>query len=65
MLGAFRNRLIADVVTGKLHVREVTPHCLGRATTMSERVKEHGPLADCMDAKESAEEYAIEREVHL
>ena len=65
LLGAFRNRLIADVVTGKLDVREVTPHCLGRETTMSERVKEHGPLADCMDAKESAEEHAIEREVHL
>ena len=63
----YRTRLIADVVTGKLDVREAAAQ-LPDETDDQDPIEESGPLADGMDEAlydidESAEELAIESEV--
>ena len=67
LLREYRTRLIADVVTGKLDVREAAAQ-LPDATDDQDPIEESGPLADGMDEAfydidESAEELAIESEV--
>ena len=67
LLQEYRTRLIADVVTGKLDVREAAAQLPVEAAD-GDPVEEGGPLADGMDediydAKESAEELAMETEV--
>ena len=62
----YRTRLIADVVTGKLDVREAAAQ-LPDETDDQDPIEESGPLADGMDEAlydidESAEELAIESE---
>ena len=63
----YRTKLIADVVTGKLDVREAAAQ-LPEEADDQDPVEESGPLADGMDEAlydidESAEELAIESEV--
>ena len=63
----YRTRLIADVVTGKLDVREAAAQ-LPDETDDQDPIEESGPLADGMDEAlydidELAEELAIESEV--
>ena len=63
----YRTRLIADVVTGKLDVREAAAQ-LPDETDDQDPIEESGPLADGMDEAlydidESAEELVIESEV--
>ena len=67
LLTEYRTRLIADVVTGKLDVREAAAQ-LPDETDDQDPIEESGPLADGMDEAlndidESAEELAIESEV--
>ena len=67
LLQEYRTRLIADVVTGKLDVREAAAQ-LPDETDDQDPIEESGPLADGMDEAlydidESAEELAIESEV--
>ena len=67
LLEEYRTRLIADVVTGKLDVREAAAQ-LPDETDDQDPIEESGPLADGMDEAlydidESAEELAIESEV--
>ena len=67
LLREYRTRLIADVVTGKLDVREAAAQ-LPDETDDQDPIEESGPLADGMDEAlydidESAEELAIESEV--
>ena len=63
----YRTRLIADVVTGKLDVREAAAQLLDEAADR-DPIEESGPLADgtdedLYDAEDSVDELAIEREV--
>ena len=63
----YRTRLIADVVTGKLDVREAAAQLPDEAGDQ-DQIEESGPLTDGIgedlyDAEESAEELAIESEV--
>ncbi len=59
----YRTRLIADVVTGKLDVREAAAQ-LPDETDDQDPIEESGPLADGLDeALYDAEESAMEREV--
>ncbi len=67
LIQEYRKRLIADVVTGKLDVREAAAQ-LPDETDDQDPIEEGGPLADGVaedlhDPDESAEELAIEREV--
>ena len=67
LLHEYRTRLTADVVTGKLDVREAAAQ-LPDETDDQDPIEESGPLADGMDEAlydidESAEELAIESEV--
>ena len=67
LLREYRTRLVADVVTGKLDVREAAAQ-LPDETDDQGPIEESGPLADGMDEAlydidESAEELAIESEV--
>ena len=67
LLHEYRTRLIADVVTGKLDVREAAAQ-LPDETDDQDPIEESGPLADgrdeaLYDIDESAEELAIESEV--
>ena len=63
LLHEYRTRLIADVVTGKLDVREAAAQ-LPDETDDQDPIEESGPLADGLDeALYDAEESAMEREV--
>ena len=67
LLQEYRSRLIADVVTGKLDVREAATQLPDEAGDQ-DQIEESGPLThgigeDLYDAEESAEELAIESEV--
>ena len=67
LLQEYRTKLIADVVTGKLDVRDVAAHLPGEADDQAP-IEESGPLADGMDenpydADNFREELAIESEV--
>ena len=67
LLQEYRTRLIADVVTGKLDVREAAAHLPDEADDQ-DPIEESGPLADGLDEAlydidESVEELAIESEV--
>ena len=66
LLQEYRTRLIADVVTGKLDVREAAVH-LPDEGDAEEPIEETSPLADGMgddvhDADEAAEKTAVESE---
>ena len=67
LLQEYRTRLIADVVTGKLDVREAAAPLPDEAADR-DPTEESGPLADgtdedLYDAEDSVDELAIEREV--
>ena len=67
LIKEYRTRLIADVVTGKLDVREAAAHLPDEADDQ-DPIEESGPLADGLDEvlydiDESVEELAIESEV--
>ena len=67
LLQEYRTRLIADVVTGKLDVREAAAQ-LPEDADDQDPIEESGPLAggmdqDLYDAENSVDELAIEREV--
>ena len=67
LLHEYRTRLIADVVTGKLDVREAAAR-LGEQADEEDRIDEAIPMADNTDGSlynsdESAGELAMEREV--
>ena len=67
LLQEYRTRLIADVVTGKLDVREAAAQLPDEADDQ-DQMEESGPLIDGIgedlyDAEGSAEELAIESEV--
>ena len=67
LLQEYRTRLIADVVTGKLDVREAAAQLPDEADDQ-DPIEESGPLADGLDEvlydiDESVEELAIESEV--
>ena len=67
LLQEYRTRLIADVVTGKLDVREAAAQLPDEADDQ-DPIEESGPLADGLDEAlydidESVEELAIESEV--
>ena len=69
LLQEYRTRLIADVVTGKLDVREAAAQLPDEADDQ-DPIEESGPLADGLDEAlydidESAEELAIESEVRV
>ena len=68
LIGEYRTRLIADVVTGKLDVREAAAE-LPEVDRLAEddldgtiHDRENSNLGE-LDAEESAEEYTIEKEV--
>ena len=69
LLHEYRTRLIADVVTGKLDVREAAALLLDEAD--EESMDEGGPLADNMNHgpygadQPTEEELAMEREVSV
>ena len=67
LLQEYRTRLIADVVTGKLDVRDVAAQLVDQ-TDDQDPIEEDGPLTEGMDkdlydADESGEELAMESEV--
>ena len=67
LLQEYRTRLVADVVTGKLDVREAAAQLPDEADDQ-DPIEENGPLADGLDEvpydiDESVEELAIESEV--
>ena len=67
MLQEYRTKLIADVVTGKLDVREAAAHLPDEADDQ-DPIEESDPLADGMDedpyeADNFREELAMESEV--
>ena len=67
LLQEYRSRLIADVVTGKLDVREAAAQLRDEAEDQ-DQIEESRPLSDGIDedlydAEESAEELAIGSEV--
>ena len=67
LIQEYRTRLIADVVTGKLDVREAAA-TLPDATDDRDPIDESRPLAenihgDLLDADKAAEELVMDREV--
>ena len=63
----YRTRLVADVVTGKLDVREAAAH-LPDETDDQDPIRQNGPLADGLpgdlyDIDESVEDSVVEQEV--
>ena len=69
LLQEYRTRLIADVVTGKLDVREAAAQLPDKGDDGHDPIEEKGPMLDNMDedsynaSQPTEEELAIESEV--